>query len=52
MPVDGAKWGVWQTSHPHSFSCVYVGHVFGGRGKIPTTDAVEVACAEPFHPVS
>ena len=47
----GAKCGVWQTSHAHSLSCPYVGYVFGGRGKIPTTEAVEVACAEALHPV-
>ena len=47
----GAKCGVWHTSQPHSFKCVYVGHVFGGRGKIPSTEAVEVACADCVHPV-
>src|SRR5262245_52950855 len=47
----GAKCGVWQVSHPHSFSCVQVGQVFGGRGRMPTTEAVEVACAEVSQPV-
>src|SRR5262245_29431298 len=42
----GAKWGVWHVSHPHSFSCVQVGHVFGGLGRTPTTDSVDVAWAE------
>ena len=42
----GAKCGVWQASQPHSSSCVQVGQVFGGRGRSPTTEAVEVACAE------
>ena len=22
LPAVGAKWGVWQVSHPHSLSCV------------------------------
>ena len=46
----GAKWGVWQASQPHSLSWVYAGHVFGGRGRMPTTDAVDVAWAELVHP--
>jgi len=47
----GAKWGVWQASHPHSFSCVQAGQAFGGLGRMPDTGAVEVAWADVVHPV-
>jgi hypothetical protein len=47
----GAKCGVWQTSHPHSFICVHVGQVFGGLGRMPATEEVEVACADPCQPL-